>query len=78
VQFHGIADRYTLSGAVAMLYSNATTATTNPAVTVRKVASGTRQPSPRPGESVIYAPGEPGVVGTGSRRHDADPSDIPG
>jgi len=42
MQFHGIADRYTLSGAtaVAMLYSNATTATTNPAVTVRKVGLG--------------------------------------
>ena len=42
MQFHGIADRYTLSGAtaVATLYSNATTATANPAVTVRKVGLG--------------------------------------
>jgi len=41
MQFHGIADRYTLSGAstVATLYSNAATATTNPAVTVRSVGS---------------------------------------
>ena len=43
MQFHGTADRYTLNGAtsVATLYSNATTATANPAVTVRSVgASG--------------------------------------
>ena len=39
MQFHGTADRYTLSGAtaVATLYSNPTTATANPAVTVRSV-----------------------------------------
>jgi len=39
IQFHGPADRYTLNGAaaVASLYSNATTATTNPAVTLRDV-----------------------------------------
>ena len=41
IQYHGTADRYTLSGAtsVATLYSNATTATTNPAVTLRSVGS---------------------------------------
>jgi fibronectin type 3 domain-containing protein len=41
IQFHGSADRYTLSGAtaVATLYSNATTATANPAVTLRSVGS---------------------------------------
>jgi hypothetical protein len=41
IQFHGTADRYSLSGAtaVATLYSNATTATTNPAVTLRSVGS---------------------------------------
>jgi hypothetical protein len=41
IQFHGTADRYTLSGAsaVATLYSNATTATTNPAVTMRTVGA---------------------------------------
>jgi hypothetical protein len=41
IQFHGTADRYTLStaSAVATLYSNATTATANPAVTVRNVGS---------------------------------------
>ncbi len=43
MQFHGVADRYTLNGAtsVATLYSTATTATSNPAVTLRSVgASG--------------------------------------
>ncbi len=41
IQFHGTADRYTLVGAsaVATLYSNATTATSNPAVTLRSVGS---------------------------------------
>jgi hypothetical protein len=41
IQFHGTADRYTLSGAtsLATLYSNATTATSNPAVTLRSVGS---------------------------------------
>ena len=42
IQFHGTADRYTLAAARrprsrATLYSNATTATTNPAVTLRTV-----------------------------------------
>ena len=41
MQFHGTADRYTLSGAtaVATLYSDASTATANPAVTMRSVGS---------------------------------------
>jgi hypothetical protein len=41
IQFHGTADRYTLNGAtsVATLFSNATTATVNPAVTLRTVGS---------------------------------------
>ena len=41
MQFHGAADRYTLSGAsgVATLYSSATTATSNPAVSLRSVGS---------------------------------------
>jgi PKD repeat protein len=39
IQFHGTADRYTLNGAtaVATLYSNANSATSNPAVTTRTV-----------------------------------------
>ncbi len=41
IQFHGVADRYTLSGAqaIASLYTNATTATTSPAVTLNNVGS---------------------------------------
>jgi hypothetical protein len=41
IQFHGVADRYTLNGAtaVATLYSTATTATANPAVTLRSVGT---------------------------------------
>ncbi len=41
IQFHGAADRYTLAGATAVgtLYSNATTATANPAVSLRSVGS---------------------------------------
>lgn len=41
IQFHGTADRYNLNGAssIATLYTNATTATSNPAVTLRKVGS---------------------------------------
>lgn len=41
MQFHGTADRYTLNGAtsIATLYSNATTATVNPAVTMRTVGA---------------------------------------
>lgn len=42
IQYHGIADRYELNGAtsIATLYSNATTATASPAVTLRQVGSG--------------------------------------
>ena len=42
IQFHGVADQYTLNGAtsLAALYSDAQTATTNPAVTLRSVGSG--------------------------------------
>ena len=42
IQFHGSADRYTLNGATALatLYSTATTATSNPAVTLRSVGGG--------------------------------------
>ncbi|WP_313935965.1 DUF4082 domain-containing protein [Anabaena azotica] len=42
IQFHGIADRYTLNGAdsIATLYTNATTSTSNPAVTLRSVGNG--------------------------------------
>ena len=41
MQFHGTADRYTVSGAslIATLYSNRTTATTSPAITMRSVGT---------------------------------------
>ncbi|MFN2179774.1 MAG: hypothetical protein ACK2UV_09830, partial [Candidatus Promineifilaceae bacterium] len=41
IQYHGTADRYTLNGAtaVATLYSNASTATSNPAVTMTSVGA---------------------------------------
>ena len=41
IQFHGDADRYTLNGAtkLATLYTDASTATSNPAVTLRSVGS---------------------------------------
>ena len=41
IQFHGTADQYTLNGAtaVATLYSNATTPTTNPAVSLASVGT---------------------------------------
>ena len=41
MQYHGTADRYALNGAsaVATLYCNASTATTNPAVTLRNVGT---------------------------------------
>ena len=41
IQFHGTADRYTLSGAssLATLYTTATTATSHPAVTLRSVGA---------------------------------------
>jgi hypothetical protein len=41
MQFHGTADRYSLNGAsaIATLYSNATTPTANPAVTLRSVGT---------------------------------------
>ena len=41
IQYHGTADRYTPSGAqtIATLFANATTATSNPAVTLRSVGS---------------------------------------
>lgn len=41
IQWHGVADRYTLSGArsVATLYSDVTTATTNPAVSLVSVGT---------------------------------------
>ena len=59
MQFHGTADRYALNGAtaVANLYTNATTATTSPAVTVRSVGINGGQAAAFTydlGRSVVY------------------------
>lgn len=60
IQFHGAADRYTLNGAtaVATLYSNATTATSNPAVTLVSVGTAGGQAAAFTfdlGRSVVYS-----------------------
>ena len=83
MQFHGVADRYTLNGAtsVATLYSTATTATTNPAVTLR---IGRRER--RPGGRVhlrpralrrLHAPGKPRLGRPGARRRRRHPTGRP-
>ena len=77
IQFHGAADLYTLNGAtaIATLYSNATTATTNPAVTLRSVGSAAarRRPSPTTSRARSSTPGRatrpgPARSATASRR----------
>ena len=71
IQFHGTADRYSLAGAtpaataVATLYSNATTSTTNPAVTLRSVGSAGGEAAaftlrPRAVDR-LHAAGQPGL-----------------
>ena len=74
MQFHGPADRYTLNGAtaVATLYSSATTATSNPAVTLRSVGrrrAGSRLHLRSGPVGRLHAPGEPGVGRAGARWH---------
>ena len=70
MQFHGTADRYTLSGAtgVATLYSSESTATTNPAVTLRSVGSSGGQAAAFTydlARSVVYTrQGNPAWAGT--------------
>ncbi|MDQ1500917.1 MAG: hypothetical protein QOI86_4257, partial [Actinomycetota bacterium] len=69
MQFHGTADKYNLAGArqVAALYSNATTATVNPAVTVKDVGTAGGQAAAFTydlAKSVIYTrQGNPAWVG---------------
>ena len=84
MQYHGTADRYTLNGAtaVATLYSNATTATSNPAVTLRSVGyerrpGGGVHVRPRP-LGRLHAPGQPGLGGPGARRRrpESAPNDM--
>ncbi len=70
MQYHGTADNYTLNGAtaVATLYSNSTTATTNPAVTLRSVGSSGGQAAAFTfdlARSVVYTrQGNPSWAGT--------------
>ena len=77
IQFHGTADRYTLGGAttVATLYSNATTATTNPAVTLRSVGRGGQAAAFTYdlARSVVYTRQGNRRGRAGARRHAADP-----
>ena len=75
IQFHGTADRYTLNGAtsIATLYSNAATATSNPAVTIRSVGSNGGQAAAFTydlAKSIVYTrqgnPAWAGINGDGS------------
>ena len=78
IQFHGTADRYDARAApqpIATLYSNATTATSNPAVTLRSVGverrpGGGLHLRPRP-LGRLHAPGQPGLGRPGARRRRA-------
>ena len=76
IQFHGTADRYSLAGAsaVATLYSDATTATTNPAVTLRSVGTDGGQAAAFTYDLAqsdrLYPPGQPGVGGQDDRDGD--------
>jgi hypothetical protein len=69
IQFHGTADRYTLSGAseVARLYADANTASANPAVTLRDVGGAGGQAAAFTydlARSVVYTrQGNPGWAG---------------
>jgi large repetitive protein len=75
IQFHGAADRYSLNGAtsVATLYSNATSATSNPAVTLISVGSNGGQAAAFTydlARSIVYTrqgnPAWQGINGDGS------------
>jgi methionine-rich copper-binding protein CopC len=70
IQYHGTADNYSLSGAqaIATLYSNATSATNRPAVTLRDVGSNGGQAAAftfdLPQSIVLTRQGNPAWVGT--------------
>ena len=74
IQFHGAADRYALgeARAVATLYSDANTATQNPAVTMRDVGDKRRSGCGfhlRPCEvRGLHSPGQPGLGWRRARR----------
>ena len=79
MQFHGAADRYALAGAtaVATLYSNASTATTAPAVTMRSVGTNGGRAAAFTYDLarsvVLTRQGNPGLGRPGPRRPGADP-----
>ena len=75
IQYHDTADRYTLDGAtaIATLYSNATTTTSNPAVTLRSVGTNGGQAAAFTydlAKSIVYTrqgnPAWKGINGDGS------------
>ena len=74
IQFHGTADRYTLNGAssLATLYVNATTTTSNPAVTLRSIGANGGPGGRlylRPGDiHRVHAAGQPRMGSAGTRR----------
>jgi hypothetical protein len=75
IQYHGDADRYALAGArsVATLYSDATTATASPAVTLRSVGGAGGEAAAFTydlGRSVIWT--RQGNPAWADRSHDAD------
>src|SRR5262249_5211969 len=81
IQFHGTADRYTLSGAtsVATLYTSPVTATANPAVTLRSVGSAGGQAAAFTydlARSVVFTrQGNPAWVGRGRAGASPSPAD---
>ncbi len=83
LQYHGLADRYTLDGAttVATLFADGTTPTLNPAVTVRSIGSNGGQAAAFSfdlARSIVYTrQGNPGLVRPGARRPVANPVERP-
>ena len=79
IQYHGTADQYTLNGAsaVATLYSNATTATSNPAVSLVNVGTNGGQAAAFTYDLAavhgVPPAGQPGVGSAGAGQPGADP-----
>lgn len=78
LQYHGVADQHPLNAgtrAVAMLYSNSSTATASPAVTTRTVGTGTASAWMYDlARSVVYTrEGNPGLAGQAPASTDGSP-----
>ena len=77
IQYHGTADLYALNGAtaIATLYSNSTTPTSNPAVTFRVVGAGTAVAFTYDLATVggLHTSRQSCVERTGTRRNHSDP-----